>query len=310
MNNTDKKLPRVAMYIWQFPPIISGAEQQCKRLSQELIKKGMDVFIVTERLKNTKPFEIVSGIPVYRVGSLIWLRNFPAYIKDFFYFNKRDRRCYTHLLKNKDKFTILNKISEILTYKIPNYYFFITSFLLLHKKRKDFDIIHVHEAHWIASFGVWIARLLNKRVVVKETNSGDAMTFNKQSLKSQKKAMQADLFIAVSNKISTDLVSLGIAQQRIKKIPNGINIYDNKWQFNHIKERSVICISKLNQLPNKGIDILLKSWAILIQKYNKKVKLQYLAGESLIRSISRSSILALRIMWIFQVLQRMSQIAY
>ena len=83
-------MPRVAMYIWFFPPFIGGAEKQCKILSEELVKKGASIFIVTERIKNTRKFEVINGIEVYRVGSLNWLRRLPAYIRHFI----RKRRDY------------------------------------------------------------------------------------------------------------------------------------------------------------------------------------------------------------------------
>ena len=98
------------------------------------------------------------------------------------------------------------------------------------------------------------------------------MTFNEQSPGSKKRAMQADLFIAISNGIFEDLVSLGINKERIRKIPNGIKVDSDTWQPNG--ERKAICVTKINQLPNKGIDILLKAWKILTQKYNKDTKLQ------------------------------------
>src|SRR3989338_4286553 len=238
-------MPRVAMYIWFFPPFIGGAEKQCKILSEELVKKGASIFIVTERIKNTRKFEVINGIEVYRVGSLNWLRRLPAYIRHFI---RKRRDYYIPPVENKDRFKALKSISKALTYKIPNYYFFLSSLWTLYKKRHNFDILHIHEAHWIASFGVRIARLLKK------------------------KAMQADLFIAISNGIFEDLVSLGIVRERIRKIPNGIKVDSDRWQPNG--ERKAICVTKINQLPNKGIDILLKAWKILTQKYNKDTKLQ------------------------------------
>lgn len=289
MNNNadaiDRKLPRVAMYIWRFPPFIGGAEQQSKRLSEELIRKGIDVFIVTERVGNTKKFEFINNIPVYRVPGLSWLRRLPDYARRFFYLIIKKQNYYPHLENNKNRFKALNSITKVFTHKIPNYCFFIFSLWLLFRKRDDFDIVHVHEAHWIASFGVRIARLLKKKVIVKEALSGDLMTFNEQSVGSRKMAMQADLFIAISDGIFKDLASLGIDRKRIIKIANGIRLDSDKWQPDD-GERKAICVTKINQLPNKGIDVLLEAWKILTQKYNKRVKLKIL-GEGDPRLFSR-----------------------
>ena len=273
-DETRTKMPRVAMYIWYFPPIISGAEQQCKRLSEELIKKGIKVFVVTERITNTKPFEVINGVQVYRVNGLAWLRRLPDYVRNIFYSLRKQNKGYHSVLDDRSKLKGLRWFSRFLTFSLPNHSLFISTLWLLYRKRNSFDILHVHEAHWIGSFGVRIGKLLNKKVIVKEPNSGDFKTFNLQSLSSQKQVAQADLFIAVSNKILSDLISIGIPKEKIKKIPNGVNINGDRWQLDHDKEPSVICVTKLNQLPHKAIDILLKAWAVLAQRYNKTVKLR------------------------------------
>jgi len=38
-------------------------------ISKEMVKKGHDVHIITQRLANTKPFEVIEGLNVHRVGS-------------------------------------------------------------------------------------------------------------------------------------------------------------------------------------------------------------------------------------------------
>lgn len=269
-NRMPIKAPRVAMYIKSFPPfsIVGGTEQQCKILSEELVKKGTDVFIVTEqKIENTKTFEIINSVPVYRVGSLVWLRKLPKY------FNRKQKRGNS-FPGNKDKFRVIRPISGLLTRDLPNYYFFVSSLWFLYKRRNDFDILHVHGMHLIASFGVRIAQLLNKKVIVKESNSGSAMTFYMAPLLSRKKILEADLFIGISNRILSDLVSLGIPKKKIRYIPNGVNAEDRKWQLDFSKERFVACVGNLDKQPSKGLDVLLQSWSILVEKHNKKIPLQ------------------------------------
>ena len=264
-NRGPIKAPRVAMYIRSFPPfsIVGGTEQQCKILSEELVKKGIDVFIVTEqKIENAKVFEVINGVPVYRVSSLVWLRKLPNR------FNRKQKRG-NGFPGNKDKFRVIRSISGFLTRDLPNCYFFVSSLWFLYRRRNDFNILHVHGMHLIASFGVRIAQLLNKKVIVKESNSGNAMTFYMTPLLSRKKILEADLFIGISNRILSDLVSLGIPREKIRYIPNGVNTEDRKWQFDLSKERSVTCVGNLDKQPGKGLDILIKSWQILVQRYNK-----------------------------------------
>jgi glycosyltransferase involved in cell wall biosynthesis len=277
-------MPRVAMYIWFFSPLIGGAEKQCKILSEELVKKGISVFIVTERLKDTEKFEVVNGVQVYRVSSLNWLRRLPDYIRGSFNLlygilsgrassaatpipDCSRKACFANL-------SALKSLSKILTYRLPNYYFFISSLWLFYKKRNDFDILHIHESQEIACFGIKIARFLNKKIIIKETISGELLEFKQQFLSSLKKIARADCFIAVSDKILKDMVLLGIPKEKIRNIPNGVDMNKYMWKPVDSKEQSAVCITKINQLPNKGIDILLEAWRILVQEYNRPLKLQ------------------------------------
>ena len=272
MNTNDRKLSRVAMYIWYFLPLVGGAEKQCKILSEELVKKGTLVFIVTERLKGTKKFEIINGVQIYRVSSLNWLRRLPEYVRR--QSNPIIKKEKEVCISKRKRFGLVKWLSKILTHKIPNYYFFISSLWTFYKKRKDFDIIHIHESQEIACFGIKIAKLLNKKVVIKELISGDLLEFKEQFLGLSRRIAQADCFIAISDAISRDMISLGIPKERVKKIPNGVDLSSDIWKNNDFPERPVICMTKINQLPNKGIDVLLEAWKILVQKHNRSPNLK------------------------------------
>ena len=272
-NKRPMKAPRVAMYIKSFPPftIVGGTERQCKIFSEELVKKDIDVFIVTEqKIGITKSFEIMNGVPVYRIGSLVWLRKLPSYIN-----RKRERfGGYEEGHASPNRLSVIRLIFRLITHHLPNCYFFISSLWFFYRKRNDFDIIHIYGMHVIASFGTKIAQLLNKKSIVVEQSSGDGMTFWKAPLLSRKKILEADIFIAISNRILSDLVSLGIPKEKTRYIPHGVKIEGRKWQFDFSKERFVACVGSLDQQPRKGLDILIESWQILVQRYNKICPLQ------------------------------------
>jgi glycosyltransferase involved in cell wall biosynthesis len=67
MNNTL----RIGMLIGRFSPVEGGAEIQCRRLSRELLKKNQSVFVLTQSLPRVPCFEVIDGLPVYRIG-LAW----------------------------------------------------------------------------------------------------------------------------------------------------------------------------------------------------------------------------------------------
>ena len=278
MNKRPFNMPRIAMYIWYFLPLVGGAEKQCKILSEELVKKGVSLFIITERLKGTKKFEIMSGIEVYRVSGLNRLRRLPDHVKKVFNLatchceepkatkQSQKRDCFASLAM-----TILKSLSKFLTYKLPNYYFFLSSLLIFYRKRKDFDIIHIHESQDIACFGIRIARLLKKKVIIKELISGDIEELKGQSVSLLKRIAMADCFIAISGAILRGMISLGMPKEKIKKIPNGVNLYPDVWKNS---DNPAICLTKINQLPNKGVDVLLKAWSILVNQHKKPLKLK------------------------------------
>lgn len=262
-------MPRVAMYVWYFLPLVGGAEKQCKILSEELVKKGIPVFIVTERLKDTKNFEVIDGVEVYRVSSINWLRRLPDQVRRLFGLTAKKGK--ERRITGVKRFSVIKWFSRILTDRVPNYYFFISSLWTFYKKRKDFEILHIHESQDIACFGIKIAKLLNKKVIIKELISGDLKEFKEKNHDLLKNIAKADSFIAISDAISRDMILLGMPKEKIKKIPNGVDLCSDRWKA---LEESAICLTKINQLPNKGVDVLLKAWNILAQKYNRSLNLK------------------------------------
>ncbi len=57
---------KVVMIISQFYPLLGGAEVQAQRLASALRAGGVDIFVLTRRIKNLPAYEIIDGIPVYR----------------------------------------------------------------------------------------------------------------------------------------------------------------------------------------------------------------------------------------------------
>jgi len=56
------------MVISNFYPIIGGAERQALSLSKALLRQGVQVSILTRFWRGLKKFELIDGVPVYRVG--------------------------------------------------------------------------------------------------------------------------------------------------------------------------------------------------------------------------------------------------
>jgi len=52
-----------------YPSLFGGGENVFFQWAKELKKRGHDVFVITQRLENTKSFEEYQGIKIFRVGS-------------------------------------------------------------------------------------------------------------------------------------------------------------------------------------------------------------------------------------------------
>ena len=57
---------KVVMVIAQFYPLLGGAEIQAQKLAAALRARGVEIFVLTRRIKNAPAYESVDGIPVYR----------------------------------------------------------------------------------------------------------------------------------------------------------------------------------------------------------------------------------------------------
>jgi glycosyltransferase involved in cell wall biosynthesis len=60
---------RVVMVIHNYFPVIGGAERVLASLSPELMKNNIEVYILTRQTPGTSAFELISGVPVFRLPS-------------------------------------------------------------------------------------------------------------------------------------------------------------------------------------------------------------------------------------------------
>jgi glycosyltransferase involved in cell wall biosynthesis len=60
-------MPRIAMLIQKYYPHVGGAERQIQRLAPRLQARGFEVCVVTRHAPGLSRFEMVDGVPVYRL---------------------------------------------------------------------------------------------------------------------------------------------------------------------------------------------------------------------------------------------------
>ena len=220
---------KVLMVISQFHPMIGGAEKQAKLLAKKLIKKGINVTILTGWWKFGTPHrEMVDGINVFR--------NFSCWGM----FGIRGIRTLGALI----------------------YMFTLALYLLTH--RREYDIIHVHQALYPAFVSVLVGKqVLGKPVIVKTASSG--MTSDIKQQKGyplgniQLRYLIKKMGCLVSNsKVGGDeFKEIGFPESKIVFIPNGVEIPKEKKIF-YGEVKLVMAVARLSL--EKGIDVLLKAW--------------------------------------------------
>lgn len=229
------------MVISQFHPIIGGAEKQAQLLAKTLMQKGVNVRIVTGWWNFKTPRkEVIDRIEV--------VRNFSCWRM----FGIRGIRTLGGLI----------------------YMFTLGIYLFIH--RREYDIIHVHQALYPAFISVFAGkRILHKPVLVKTASSGktsdieELKRFPLGKLQLRWLLKEMDYLVAISKVSGKDFEEIGYPKERIVNIPNGVEISE-EIKTSYDQALRVITVTRLSN--EKGVDVLIQSWAKIVAE-EKSLKL-------------------------------------
>jgi glycosyltransferase involved in cell wall biosynthesis len=232
---------KVLMVISQFYPIIGGAEKQAELLAMKLIERGIEVKLVTGWWNPETPRrEIIGGIKVFRNFS--WWGMFG--------------------IKGLRPWAALTYMATLGIY------------LLAH--RREYDLIHVHQALHPAFVSVLFAKqFLQKPVIVKTASSG--MTSDIKQLKRvplgrfqlRYLVRNMECLVAVNTVGGKEFNDIGFPECQIEHIPNGV-VLPEEGKTSYARMKRVITVARLS--GEKGIDILLRAWSRIV-KQEKNLKL-------------------------------------
>lgn len=185
---------RVAMLTSIYPPEVNGgAERQCQKVARELARRDHEVVVVTSRQRRSTPaLALEDGVRVVRG----WTPHRPEQLGRY-------------------------SLSSLL------WSVFVLRWAVAH--RGQFDVIHVHRAHFQAYIGVWVGRVMGVPVVAKVANN--SVTFDVAQVRRKKlvgplfarRIMEdVDVFVSISSDITAELRAWGIESHRLAEIPNGV----------------------------------------------------------------------------------------
>ncbi len=162
--------------------------------------------------------------------------------------------------------------------------FLFSSLLYLTRHRDDWDLIHVHTTYSPALLAATAGWLFGKPVVVKVTRSGPtaALARLQRSWWGRSRfrflCKFTDTFVVLNQEIYNDLLCMGVQENRLYNIPNGVDT--NRFYPLSLEQRTrlrrelglnnvpvVICVGRL--IPRKGVRLLLDIWPALLQKVPK-----------------------------------------
>lgn len=242
----DKSCLKIAVVSPLYHPSLGGLGRQAQLLTERLAEKGIEVFVISRKMKGMPPAVFSEKVKVYRAWSI---------------------KPYLH---NFERVSLMN-ILVSLTFSLS------CAFLLI-RKRKDYDIVHFHGASLPLFVNLPLLKILRKKVVAKvasarlgiEPGSLRGRYFGLGSLIVTLLQM-VDIFIATTNEIEKGLLLDGFSAKRITRIPNfvDLNIFSPA-QINEKEEikanigfgkAPIVAFTGGRFIPCKGVDVLLGAWS-------------------------------------------------
>ena len=196
MNQSGRR-PRVVMVVRLFHPWVGGTERQAQTLARRLADRGVDVRIVTGRwFRGTPRRDEIDGIQVFRNHTL-WEG-----------FGIRGLRT------------------------LGGYLYMVTLAWHLWRTRSTYDVIHAHGMNYHSAVAVQTGHLCGRPSITKLANSGEASDVDKMRHDRQLRgarfllpaALRSDRFVALNAAVVDELRAVGVPEERIISLPNGVDL--------------------------------------------------------------------------------------
>ena len=145
-------------------------------------------------------------------------------------------------------------------------FFMVEAYFLVRYCRREFQILHIHESHWIAGFGAWLGTRLGLPVVVKEASfpvlmpAGSGVPFSLI----WERCRTRPFYIAQTEAAAQALRDRGVSLMTV--IPNGVEVPLER--ADPAVGQDVLYIGNLYQGAEwKAFDILFDAWKIVMEEY-------------------------------------------
>jgi glycosyltransferase involved in cell wall biosynthesis len=214
---------RVVVVVSQFWPVIGGAEIQARRLASELLRQGLDVEVWTARLERAWPrAATLDGLRVRRFGSP-WL------------------------------------LGRLFLRRIERYYFMLATFLALLRRRRCYDVVHVHQVLGAAAVAALAGRLAGRPVVARISSTGSTSDLLVSGRVQRALARRfLTRVVAVSAQAAEDCRRWGYRTEQVVHIPNGVRAPGFVPGRAEREKLEVLYLGGLRRV--KRVDLAIEAW--------------------------------------------------
>lgn len=214
-----------------YHPGLGGIGRQAVSLTEELHRRGINLFVITRKLEGVSSFK--SDIKSIKVWAF---------------------RPHAYRIEKK---TVSNLLTSVT--------FSLNLLFALAKRRKDYDMVHFHGAGIPLLITLPFLKFIDKKIVAKVSSAKlgiEAGSFyNKYGIIGRlfiRILKIADAFVAISDEIKEGLLTEGYKQNRVWQIPNFVDLsVFFQTHRNQSNSKTVIFSGALDR--RKGIEILLEA---------------------------------------------------
>ncbi|MGD0329366.1 MAG: glycosyltransferase family 4 protein [Nitrososphaeria archaeon] len=241
---------RVLMLSWEYPPnIIGGIARHVNELSKFLVKKGVDVTVITPETHGSQLTETRDGIHVVRTQIQIPAPNFYnwIYLMNHFFSKK-----IAQLIKDYGSFDIVHGhdwmvVPSASEAKLYTSSIFVLTFHSLEFRRslgsKTLESMMIESIEWWGSYDS------SKIIVCSNSMKNDAM---------QKFSINPSKISVIPNGIDSERLNINV---EVSKTRESYGVY---W-----KEQMILFVGRLT--AQKGCEYLIRAMPQILSKYNAKL---------------------------------------
>ena len=251
----------VCMLIWDYwPGREGGAQRQCRKLSHALSQSGTDIQVITQRTHWLERRTVDDhDIRIVRLGGLAPLANMAIWMRKWKIRCSIERQVGSQSDKKQRQAGPTTPI-----WWLARLSFMIAVTWTILRQRPRPDLIHVHEANWIAAFASWLGARAGLPVVCKVATlpSLSPMGADVPFRTSLQRWQSEPHFIALNSDMADELKRAEIDTAKIHVIPNGVEIPPEPVAPKD--DHDVLFIANFTQGSHlKAYDILLNAWSIV-----------------------------------------------